>query len=791
MEADMPSRSLCIAPILTVILVIGLFGCSGSGGAILPDMSGTDVGLTPGIEGQGSNSEQDTNNFLWGYYLFHLNADHTAIDVEPIREAQFHFNVVGYLQNPPGTYNLFIENVSWSDTGTLLVDVYLRHPFPTSEQLIGRDVRGIAILPAEKVFISTIIKDVYGDLTPIYASRRLLNADGYTTLWNRWTAPEVFHPQLFGYIKGIYASPDEYFIEGNLHGYKAFWTDPVGRLFMPGQGNTRTYEFDFPPGPLTFAYAVDANWEQPINLPISPTPEDDFPPSAHCLEPFQISAGVTTNSMTKIGGSAVVQFDVSDWQDATVFSHIHVEAPDLFFGTLDPGAPIGFPFPDTARYEVTVPNTKGNATTTGGGSDLLIVVEDVENSVVNPDLTAYNILKVPVADIPGFWRDRNGDDSFVNVPLVAPLIEPSSLSNGSPDLAIISFPDPECDLFAGEPEILLFNDVDEQFICWDRELDSTAIKFGYPGNSPSWLYYPHSVDATINGWFGLGSTSTTAISGTNYEVRHTQNMFNFCGQYQFSWHTGTDDGTVAAYLETIRDVTTGFGNVMLDPVYGLFAYDSGAIPAVCHVLMVGEPYGVPPPQNVFRADLPMINAGFVPQAINPSIDRLRSAIDSYSTGFDNLHHAYYVLETDLMGASEIEGFDINFSNLPINPIWTLTDADIKNAFPGAYAIDIEVVPSRYSNVTIIGETVAGFDWLCVLMTNNTHYWLAFYDPLNPAPDSPGNDPYLPSYTSTLSPILGANFKPMAMDVDLAYFEVYVLSKDDTAIQYMTVYEYFY
>ena len=757
----------------------------------MPDMSGTDVGLTPGIGGQGSSIEQDTNHYLWGYYLMHLNADHTAIDVEPIREPQFHLNVTTWLQNPPGTINLFIQNVSWSDTGTLLVDVYLRHPFAGNDKLIGRDVRGIAILPAEKVFISTTITNVFGDLAPIYASRRLLNADGYTTLWNRETANEVYHPQIFGYVKGMYATADEYFIEGNLHGYKSFHTDEYGLTFMPGQGNTQTYEFDFPPGPLTFAYSVDANWEMPTTYPYSPDIEADFPPSAHCLEPYQISGSVTTNSITKVGGTAVIQFDVADWQDATVFSHVHVEAPDLFFGTIDPGPPIGFPAADTARFEATIPNTKGNATTTGGGSDLLIVVEDVENSTVNPDLTAYDIMKIPVADIPGFWRDRGGDSTFVNVPLVAPLIEPSSPSNGSPDLAVISYPDEECDVFAGEPEILLFNDEDEQFIAWDRELDSTAIKFGYPGSSPSWLLYPHCMDGTIAGWFGVGSTSTTAISGTNYEVRHTQNMFNWCGQYQFSWHTGTDDGTPAAYLELMRDVTAGFGNVVLDPVYGLFAYDSGSMPAVCHVLMVGDPYGAPPPQNVFRADLPMVNAGYVPGAINPSLDRLRSAIDSYSTGFDNLHHAYYVLETDEAATSEIEGFDINFSNLPIDPIWTLTDADIKSAYPGAYAIDIEVVPSRYNNVTIIGTEKAGYDWLCVLMTDGTNYWLAFYDPLNPTPDNPGNDPFAPIFTSTLSPILGANFKPVAMDVDMRYFEVYVLSRDDTDAHYMTIYEFFY
>jgi hypothetical protein len=299
------------------------------------------------------------------------------------------------------------------------------------------------------------------------------------------------------------------------------------------------------------------------------------------------------------------------------------------------------------------------------------------------------------------------------------------------------------------------------------------------------------MDAEPNGWFGVGSTSTTAISGTNYEVRHTMNMLDNCGIYDFSWHTGSDDGTPAAFLETLRDVTAGFGNVQTDPIYGLFAYDSGAIPAVAHVLMVGEPYGAPPPQNVYRCDIPLVNAGFVPGAVNPSVVLMEAAIDTNATGFDNLHHAFYVLESDGSGSSEIEAFDINFSNLPVTPIWTVTDAEIKAAFPGAYALDIEVVPSRYNQVTIIGAEKAMYNWLAVLMTNGTSYWVAFYDPLNPSPDNPGNDPTAPIYTSTLAPMLGAGHRPVALDVDQQYFEVYVLTVNDIDEHYLTIYEYFY
>jgi len=794
MEANMPSRSLCNTSVLTLILVIGLLGCSGSGGSpVLPDVAGTDEGITSSVQVDEHGFISQGSHSLWGLYNMHLNADHTNIEVEPVREITFHLNIVGYLQNPPGTNNLIIQNVSITDDDTLMVGIQLLHPFGKLN-LTGHDVRGIAILPAEKQFISTIVPDAdEPDGISAYASRRLLNADGYTSLWNRWTAQEIYHPQLFGYIKGKYATPDEYYIEGNLHGFKNFYTIDNRHIFEPGQGKYVDYEFDFPPGPLTFAYAVDVCWEVPINIPVVLI-EDDFPITANCAEPYQISVSVVSNSLTKVAGSAVIQFDVADWQDATAFSNVYIEAPDLFFNTIDPGAPIGFPAPNTARYEVTVPNTRGDAITAKGGSDLLIVVEDFENSTVNPDLTAYHIVKIPVADVPGFWRDRDGDSSWVNVPIAVPLMQPSSLSNGMPDLAIVSYPQSECEIFDGEPELMLFDDTNEQFMVLDRDLNSTEPKSGYPIDTtpPSWLLYPHCMDSTGMGWFGVGSTSTVGISGTSYEVKHIINMFNQCGVYGRSWHSGSMDGSPNEFLETVRDITAGQGNVLGDPVYALLAYESGTMPSMAHVLSVGSPY-VGPTNNTFRGEIPMMNAPAVPGAIDDGAERLRCGIDTDVQGVLAAgRYAYYVAETNpSTGTSELECFEINFQALPVNPLWTVPDGQIKITYPGAYAIDIEVVPSRTNQITIMGEQKAQYNWVCVLMTDGITYWLAFYDPLNPSPASPGNDPALPIYSSSKVSILGSNFMPVAMDIDYQHFEVYVLSLDDTGRYYVTVFEYFY
>ncbi|MFH1676549.1 MAG: hypothetical protein ABIC40_05945, partial [bacterium] len=489
----MHCRSLCAAAILVIIMIAGLIGCSGGGKSpVLPNLTGTDVEITKATNGQPAEVRAETSRNLWGLWTLNVNADHSAIEVVPVRDAQFHLNVTGYLENPPGVSNLKITNVSWTDWGTLLVDIQLKHPFKSSPTLTGFDVRGIAILPATKLFTS-IITDVDGDPAQLYASRYLVNADGYSTLWNRETAKPVEYPKIFGYIRGKMATKNEMGIQGNLHGFRAFWTDPIRRIFQSNQAATRTYEFDFPPGPLSFAYAVDACWEPPDKtLTGDPGVLDvpgDFPLSANCPEPYQISTTIVSNTLTKVGGSATVQFEVFDWQDATAFSHVHVEAPDLFYGTLDPGSPINVGV-NSSTYEIVIPNSNGDALTANGGSDLLVVVEDTTNSTSNPDLTAYNIFKLPVADVPAFWRDRHGDGSYVDVPLAVPLIVPSTLSTGMPDLAVVSYPvDPHA-LFNKEPEIMLFDDNDERFIAYDRDLNSTSEKAGYPLSPSSWLLFP-------------------------------------------------------------------------------------------------------------------------------------------------------------------------------------------------------------------------------------------------------------------------------------------------------------
>lgn len=781
---------------MILLLIVAMIGCSNGGGPIAPNLDDTDVVLTPSIDSK-TNASVEPDRFVLSLGVLNFSEDHSQVEVVPIREAAFHLNVLGWLEQQPGLDFFNIVAVSWSDHDSLLVNIRITHPFPYNLGLACRDMRLIMITPASKIFPATLTPDLHGNPSPIYASRTILNPDGYSTLWNRWTSEEVLHPMIFGYIRGKFATHDEYFIEGNLHPFREYHSDDLNRVFLPNQNVTKQFDFKVVPGPFSVAYSVDCSWDVPTKIP----PKDaflDFTLSANCPEPYQISATVTANTLTKIGGSATVQFDVFDWQDTSDFKHIQVEAPDLFFGKIDidPNSHIMSPTLDSRRYEVIIPNAKGSALTTNGGSDLLVAVEDALNSTINPDLTAYNIFKLPVMDQPGFWRDRDGDGSWVNTPLLSPYLTPSTLSTGQPDIAVFSYPEGAAQLFGPDPELLMFDDVNTRFIAWNRTINSTQIRAGYPqAQPPSWLLYPHAMDCNNPGWAGVASTSS--VGDGNYKIKHAINMFTPFGLYGYSWSSGTwKPGDPNAFLETIRDVTAGMGNVYGDPVYGLFAYESGALPTVGHVINVSSPYVQPVTPNVFRADIPLGNVGGIPGEIFYGAERLKFGIDTEASDINQLPHnwyAVYIVESNPTTAnSEMEGFKINFSNLPSEFFWNLTDFDIKSEFPGGYAVDCEVVPAFTNHVTLVDITKAEFNWLCVLMTDDLSYWLAFYDPLNPSPDNPTNDPLLPIYVSNSVPLdLPSGMKAVAMDVDHQFFEVFVLLRDASDKYYLTPFEFFY
>ena len=790
----MYKRCLCTTSAVILVLVFGLMGCSGGSSApTMPGLDGTDVGIT--TSGSNTVNNYQPDRYLLGMGMMYIDPENLSVEIAPMRQLDFHLNLLGWLEQQPGKNYLQLTAVSLSDHDSLLIDLRITHPFPYVTALTGRDMRFIMISPGIKIFPSTLTEDLTGADQPIFASRSLLNPDGFTTLWNRWTSQEIHHPQIFGYIRGKLVSTDEFTIAGNLHPYREYSTDPQNRVFVPNQSAVRQFDLALPTsGPLSVAYSVDVSWEAPINEPVTNV-WDDFPITANCPEPYQISATIVSNTLTKIGGSATVQFDVLDWQDATNFSHIQVEAPDLFFGAIeiDPNSHIMSPTPYSRRYEVTVGNAKGNAVTANGGSDMLVAVEDAANSAVTVDLTAYNIFKLPVVDDPGFWRDRDGDGSWVNTPLQAPYLVPSSLSTGQPDLAVFSYPEGASQFFGDDPELLLFDDTNSRFLVWNRTLNASFIRSGYPGSTPpSWLMYPHSMDCNNSGVTGVGSTSSVVFG--NYMVKHAINMFNEYGVYGTSWSSGTwIPGNPSSFYETLRDVTAGMGNLFSDPVYGLYAYSSGPMPAVGHIVNVSYPHTDPDNSNVFRANIPLGNSAGVPGEIYYNSQRLRFGVDTQPVGLQSQWWPVYILESNPgSGTSELEGFRVNFSNLPTEQFWNVSDAMIKAEFPSGYGVDCEVVPSYTKHVTLIGDTKAQYNWVCVLMTDNIHYWLAFYDPLNPTPNNPTETPTQPIYVTDKIPLDNASgMRPVAMDIDHQYFEVYVLLRDSANKYYITPFEFFY
>jgi hypothetical protein len=184
--------------------------------------------------------------------------------------------------------------------------VELTHPFGVPN-LTGFDVRGIAIFDASHAFPATALTLSDRDL----GDGQILNADGYTTLYNMTTAgsgPKGFQ----GYIEGDLATHQV--PNGLLDAYKRYITDDPSNTrnaFFAGDSIELTYEVDMPDGPFVFGYAVDACWEPPVTKPVT-DPMTDFGPEANCPEPWFIDVDVEPlgPGLTEMGGEVRMIIDV-------------------------------------------------------------------------------------------------------------------------------------------------------------------------------------------------------------------------------------------------------------------------------------------------------------------------------------------------------------------------------------------------------------------------------------------------------------------------------------------------
>jgi hypothetical protein len=370
--------------LITYMAALSLLVLSCAGNSMPPSQAGSP--LAPQLTQQESSGLAGTH-YLWGYYAVFVdpsNLDADGIEIVPVRLATDHWNVLKWLEQTPCTTCVTIPHVENSDHGTRLFDVRITHPFPTAN-LTGFDVRGIAMFKGSKTFPIaglTTSERTLGD-------GELVNADGYTTLYNLATAGKG-PGGLQGYIKGKFASvqpPDS-----ALNGYKRYVTNyPTNtrNVFYSGTAMTVTYDIDMPDTAFVFGYAVDASWVPPSNKPVL-DPMHDFPPEANCPEPWRIDVfeAPVGDGLTTKGGSTVLTIDVYDRQGKDSHALPVIECPELF------DTPVNAEWKSEgigcASYQVTVTNED---LAPAGVYKCLISVEDNENAGSPEwlDLTAYQI----------------------------------------------------------------------------------------------------------------------------------------------------------------------------------------------------------------------------------------------------------------------------------------------------------------------------------------------------------------------------------------------------------------
>jgi hypothetical protein len=372
--------------LLTLAVLTGFAGCNGGGhGAPLPSLSATDdlnaLSLSSSLEG--------SSHYLWGYYAVSIDKQDLTAEIVPIRATGGHLNVLQFLEQAPCGTCFKIKGVFPNPDGTLDVNVAIKHPF-TNKNLTGFDVRGIAMFNGSHEFPASglLISDgTMGD-------GEIVNADGYTTLYNPGTEGNGFE----GYIKGKLATVIAPCAA--LNGYRRFWSyDPANtrNAFYAGDNVMATFRVYLPdaPNPWVFGYAIDASWTPAVNKPVQ-DPMTDFGPDANCPEAWQISVSDVPISagLTDLGGQVSVVIDIFDWQGKDDAHPPLVECPELFGGQTEAiWTEDGTGF---SRYEAVVENLK---LAPAGMYLCLVGKEAAENDPADKpwlDLSAYAIHELNV-----------------------------------------------------------------------------------------------------------------------------------------------------------------------------------------------------------------------------------------------------------------------------------------------------------------------------------------------------------------------------------------------------------
>jgi hypothetical protein len=333
----------------------------------------------------------ESSHYLWGYYRVSIDPEKLIAEIVPFRSTTGHNNVLKFLEQGPCTTCFKLAGITPNFDGTFSVNISIKHPF-SNLNLTGFDVSGIVMFNGSHHFPTSGL--VMPDLA--LGEGEVINADGYTSLYNSTTAGnglEGYFPEKIGPV----AAPS-----ATLNGFKRFVTDNPANTrnaFYAGDEIIVTFEIDppDPPNPLIFGYAVDSSWVPAVNKPVD-DPINDFGLNANCPEPWKIvvTEEPIGDGLTITGGETKLLIDAYDWQGKTTHHDPLVECPELYDGSLT-GTWVS-DGPGYARYELNVANSK--LAPIGEYRCLVSVKANENDPIAKPwlDLTAYQIVSLGVSN---------------------------------------------------------------------------------------------------------------------------------------------------------------------------------------------------------------------------------------------------------------------------------------------------------------------------------------------------------------------------------------------------------
>jgi len=384
----------CGLYLVTAVTLI-LSGCSGTSGSqtgpLLPDSIQPDHNIHAGCD-------YGSNRFLWGIWDVRISEDLSVVEVVPDREAMMHMNCVRLLEVTPCTDCLKLKNLELADDNVITAELELTHPYKVGNlKMSGFDVRAIFIGDADYTFPASGHSVAVGDSVP-----RLLNPDGYTSLFNPTDFPQT-NPPALGYIPGNYTMGGDF--TATVNPFVAFNKDEPRRIFLFQKTYTEMIRVQFPDGPMEFGYAIDGCWQEFPGPCIDPI--EDFPPDANCLEAYSVTTYAGPGLSLDPGSWTWVYATVYDRQGFDTIESVRVEIPEVVNG------PVEMEWYDTRAdgghvFRLRVENELGVGT--GDYPFLVRVVDTAEDQNLGPiDAWSPGILPVREGWVTGWVSDKNYD----------------------------------------------------------------------------------------------------------------------------------------------------------------------------------------------------------------------------------------------------------------------------------------------------------------------------------------------------------------------------------------------